>query len=134
MSVQNVEAEINSMLTFLAGTGDGYMFGGIQSRGNMDFDIFGDVFLKAVYVVCECRSLLAPCPVRILTCVLQSTRARRPSALPSATTRPYGYDDAMSTFHELSTFVFSTGVGFLWIVDRTFTPCCDVLTLLLSSL
>ena len=33
--------------------GDGYMFGGIQSRGNMDFDIFGDVFLKAVYVVCE---------------------------------------------------------------------------------
>ena len=33
--------------------GDGYTFGGIQSRGNLDFDIFGDVFLKSVYVVCE---------------------------------------------------------------------------------
>ena len=33
--------------------GDGFVFGGIQSRGNLDFDIFGDVFLKSVYVVCE---------------------------------------------------------------------------------
>ncbi|KAI0658656.1 acid protease [Cubamyces menziesii] len=31
--------------------GDGYTFGGIQSRGDLDFDIFGDVFLKSVYVV-----------------------------------------------------------------------------------
>ncbi|PIL37646.1 hypothetical protein GSI_01340 [Ganoderma sinense ZZ0214-1] len=31
--------------------GDGFVFGGIQSRGNLDFDIFGDVFLKSVYVV-----------------------------------------------------------------------------------
>ncbi|KAL4245733.1 peptidase A1 family protein [Abortiporus biennis] len=30
---------------------DGYIFGGIQSRGDLDFDIFGDVFLKGVYVV-----------------------------------------------------------------------------------
>ena len=35
--------------------GDGFVFGGIQSRGNLDFDIFGDVFLKSVYVVCEYR-------------------------------------------------------------------------------
>ena len=38
--------------------GDGYTFGGVQSRGNLDFDIFGDVFLKSGYVVCECFSLL----------------------------------------------------------------------------
>jgi len=30
---------------------DGYVFGGIQSRGNNDVDIFGDCFLKSVYVV-----------------------------------------------------------------------------------
>lgn len=30
---------------------DGYTLGGIQSRGDLDFDIFGDVFLKSVYVV-----------------------------------------------------------------------------------
>ena len=34
--------------------GSGYTFGGLQSRGDLDFDIFGDVFLKAVYVVCKC--------------------------------------------------------------------------------
>lgn len=29
----------------------GFTFGGIQSRGDLTFDIFGDVFLKSVYVV-----------------------------------------------------------------------------------
>ncbi len=33
--------------------GEGFTFGGIQSRGDLDFDIFGDVFLKSVYVVCK---------------------------------------------------------------------------------
>lgn len=32
---------------------EGYTLGGIQSRGDLTFDIFGDVFLKSVYVVCE---------------------------------------------------------------------------------
>lgn len=31
---------------------EGFTLGGIQSRGDLDFDIFGDVFLKSVYVVC----------------------------------------------------------------------------------
>ncbi|OCH94481.1 acid protease [Obba rivulosa] len=31
--------------------GNGFTFGGIQSRGDNPFDIFGDVFLKSVYVV-----------------------------------------------------------------------------------
>lgn len=30
---------------------EGYTLGGIQSRGDLTFDIFGDVFLKSVYVV-----------------------------------------------------------------------------------
>ncbi|EPT00808.1 hypothetical protein FOMPIDRAFT_1145956 [Fomitopsis schrenkii] len=31
--------------------GEGYTFGGIQSRGDLHYDIFGDVFLKSLYVV-----------------------------------------------------------------------------------
>ncbi|KAJ7616065.1 acid protease [Roridomyces roridus] len=30
---------------------DGFLFGGIQSRGSNPFDILGDIFLKSVYVV-----------------------------------------------------------------------------------
>jgi len=30
---------------------DGFVFGGVQSRGTNPFDILGDVFLKSVYVV-----------------------------------------------------------------------------------
>lgn len=36
----------------------GYLFGGIQSRGDLTFDILGDVFLKSVYVVYVSVSLL----------------------------------------------------------------------------
>lgn len=35
-----------------ASADNGFILGGIQSRGDLDFDIFGDVFLKCVYVVC----------------------------------------------------------------------------------
>ncbi|KAF2171730.1 hypothetical protein M409DRAFT_17966 [Zasmidium cellare ATCC 36951] len=31
--------------------GDGTYYGGIQSRGDQDFDIFGDVFLRSVYAI-----------------------------------------------------------------------------------
>lgn len=43
--------------------GDGYTFGGIQSRGDSSYDIFGDVFLKNVYAVCE----LSLHPMRLKT-------------------------------------------------------------------
>lgn len=31
--------------------GEGFTFGGVQSRGDLKYDIFGDVFLKSLYVV-----------------------------------------------------------------------------------
>lgn len=35
-----------------ADAGNGMVYGGIQSRGTMTFDILGDVFLKGIYAVC----------------------------------------------------------------------------------
>jgi hypothetical protein len=35
-----------------ADAGNGTIYGGIQSRGTMDFDILGDTFLKGIYAVC----------------------------------------------------------------------------------
>ncbi|KAH9927330.1 acid protease [Fomitopsis serialis] len=37
--------------------GDGFTFGGIQSRGDLHYDIFGDVFLKSLYVVFDQANL-----------------------------------------------------------------------------
>ena len=48
--------KVNAKDIAFGDAGDGFVFGGIQSRGNLDFDIFGDVFLKSVYVVCESSS------------------------------------------------------------------------------
>ena len=31
--------------------GNGYTFGGIQSRGTLPFSIYGDTFLKSVYAI-----------------------------------------------------------------------------------
>ena len=42
---------INKENLGFADAGNGYMYGGIQSRGDMTFDIYGDVFLKSVYAI-----------------------------------------------------------------------------------
>jgi hypothetical protein len=34
-----------------ADAGNGMVYGGIQSRGTMTFDILGDTFLKGIYAV-----------------------------------------------------------------------------------
>ena len=34
---------------------EGYCYGGIQDRGHLRFDIFGDTFLKSVYAVSDSR-------------------------------------------------------------------------------
>lgn len=36
-----------------ADSGDGMLYGSIQSRGTMDMDIYGDAVLKAMYAVCS---------------------------------------------------------------------------------
>ncbi|EKG09093.1 Peptidase A1 [Macrophomina phaseolina MS6] len=41
-----------------ADAGDGFLYGGIQSRGDMAFDILGDTFLKGIYAVSEFSSTL----------------------------------------------------------------------------
>lgn len=40
-----------------ADAGNGMIYGGIQSRGTMDFDILGDTFLKGIYAVSGYHSL-----------------------------------------------------------------------------
>ncbi|EKG08974.1 Peptidase A1 [Macrophomina phaseolina MS6] len=41
-----------------ADAGDGFLYGGIQSRGDMAFDVLGDTFLKGIYAVSEFSSTL----------------------------------------------------------------------------
>jgi hypothetical protein len=68
---------------------DGYIMGGIQSRGDQDFDIFGDVFLKNVYVVCEFLTLEQTFGITAKrNFFMQSTRAKRLSELHNATDGP----------------------------------------------
>lgn len=38
---------------------DSHWYGGVQSRGDMTFDILGDTFLKSVYAVCDPSSVIA---------------------------------------------------------------------------
>ncbi|OBZ70323.1 Aspartic protease pep1 [Grifola frondosa] len=50
-AVGNTLYKVNAEDFGFGDAGDGFTFGGIQSRGDNPFDIFGDVFLKSVYVV-----------------------------------------------------------------------------------
>ncbi|KAF7299969.1 Acid protease [Mycena chlorophos] len=57
-TVPNVQFAVGSTLYTLnsadfpfGDASDGYVFGGVQSRGTNPFDILGDIFLKSVYVV-----------------------------------------------------------------------------------
>ena len=43
-----------------ADAGNGMTFGGIQSRGNMPFSIYGDTCLKAMYAIFDQVSLAFP--------------------------------------------------------------------------
>jgi hypothetical protein len=61
-----------------ADAGNGMVYGGIQSRGSMTFDILGDTFLKGIYAVSDLRSL--PLISTNMSC-RSSTKATRNSEL-----------------------------------------------------
>jgi hypothetical protein len=51
VAVGDVQYTIQKEDLSFASAGNDMVYGGIQSRGDMKFDILGDVFLKAVYAV-----------------------------------------------------------------------------------
>lgn len=53
--------------------GDGTYYGGIQSRGDQDFDIFGDVFLRSVYAIFDQGNTRFGCTQRASTLTSSST-------------------------------------------------------------
>ncbi|KZP26455.1 acid protease, partial [Athelia psychrophila] len=50
-AIGNLTFKVNTVDFSLGAASDGFLFGGIQSRGSNPFDILGDVFLKSVYAV-----------------------------------------------------------------------------------
>lgn len=53
--------------------GDGTYYGGIQSRGDQDFDIFGDVFLRSVYAIFDQGNTQFGCVQRASTLSTSTT-------------------------------------------------------------
>ncbi|KAH8670926.1 aspartic peptidase domain-containing protein [Xylariales sp. PMI_506] len=51
VDVGGLEFVIQAEDLAFASTGDGYWYGGVQSRGDNPFDILGDIFLKSVYAI-----------------------------------------------------------------------------------
>ncbi|CCM05547.1 uncharacterized protein FIBRA_07774 [Fibroporia radiculosa] len=51
LAVGHTMYRINEVDFGYSDAGQGYTMGGVQSRGDLTYDIFGDVFLKSVYVV-----------------------------------------------------------------------------------
>ena len=50
-AVGNTQFTVNKEDLGFADAGNGMVYGGIQSRGSMTFDILGDTFLKSIYAV-----------------------------------------------------------------------------------
>jgi hypothetical protein len=55
-AVGNTQFAVHKDALSFAEAESGYVYGGIQSRGDMTFDILGDTFLKGVYAVSSRRS------------------------------------------------------------------------------
>ncbi|KAL1310706.1 hypothetical protein AAFC00_000964 [Neodothiora populina] len=51
VAIGNNQFTINKEDLAFADAGNGMVYGGIQSRGSMDFDIYGDVVLKSIYAI-----------------------------------------------------------------------------------
>lgn len=50
-AVGDKQFNVNKADLAFADAGDGMSYGGIQSRGDLDFDILGDTFLKGIYAI-----------------------------------------------------------------------------------
>jgi hypothetical protein len=50
-AVGDTQFTVNKEDLGFADAGNGMVYGGIQSRGTMTFDILGDTFLKSIYAV-----------------------------------------------------------------------------------
>lgn len=66
IAVGDIEYEIRKADLGYAEVGEGLTYGGIQSRGDLSFDVLGDTFLKSVYAVSESNVLK---PVTRTTCL-----------------------------------------------------------------
>ena len=65
-----------------ADAGNGNVFGGIQSRGDMTFDILGDTFLKSIYAV-SIIDVAVVCPeFHVLTISRRSSTRAIPASVP----------------------------------------------------
>lgn len=53
IAVGDIEYEIRKADLAFADVGNGFTYGGIQSRGDLSFDVLGDTFLKSVYAVSD---------------------------------------------------------------------------------
>lgn len=96
-AVGDKQFNVNKADLAFADAGNGMSYGGIQSRGDLSFDILGDTFLKGIYAVSTSLPLVYyhSAPNLLLEVVLlqaagadkscrSSTRAIRASALSSA--------------------------------------------------
>ena len=57
IDVNGFSYRINKEDLGYADIGNGFTYGGIQSRGDLPFDILGDTFLKNVYAIFDVVSL-----------------------------------------------------------------------------
>lgn len=78
--------------------GDGTYYGGIQSRGDQDFDIYGDVFLRSVYAVFDQGNTQFGCIQRKST--VSSSSGSTTTAAPASDEEPKAHKEHHHHHHK----------------------------------